>query len=380
MSGRPPLSPYEALLNRAIESAHPYGASLELTYACNLACRYCYNPVARKNQPRKAPPPPPTEPPLSFEEIVDLLDQMKAMGILYLTLTGGEALLHPRFFDVAKEARARAFALRVFTNGVAITAEVARRLRDLRVYCVEMSLHGADAETAEALTQVKDSFRRQMEALEHLKAQGIRVYLKVVVTRVVEHQLREIRAIGDRFGYPVYFDPVLTVSDDGDPYPLELMASEEAIASLYREEGLNVGNSPFEREGGEYNCTVGTGMFHVTPYGDVQPCTQWKQAVGNVRRAPLKEIWETSPLLQQVRKVNRTLPQEIRRTVEDHAYCFSCPGLSLLRTGDPLKVDDQYLRLARIRRLVAQERPATAPASPGRAKDGADLDKEPPLP
>ncbi|MGC8762453.1 MAG: radical SAM protein [Acidobacteriota bacterium] len=364
MARRPPLTPYQDLLNRAIESAHPYSASLELTYTCNLACRYCYNPVARKNQPRRTPPPPPPGPPLSFEEYLDLLDQMREMGILFLTFTGGEALLHPRFWDLAREARKRAFALRIFTNGVAITEETARRLRELAPFCIEMSLHGADAETAEALTQVAGSFDRQVKALGYLRAQGLRVYLKVVVTRLVEHQLQEIRELGQRFGYPVYFDPVLTASDDGDPFPLELMASDEAIASLYRREGLNIGNSPFEREGGEYNCTVGTGMFHVTPYGDVQPCTQWKQAVGNVRKARLKEIWETSPLLKKVREANRAVPGAIRRSTEDHAFCFSCPGLSQLRTGDPLQVEDQYLRIARIRRRVAEEERRGGPAKP----------------
>lgn len=343
------------LLNRAIEAAHPYNASIELTYTCNLACRFCYNPVQRKNQPRAIPPPEPKAPPLSFEEIVGLLDQLREMNVLYLTLTGGEALLHPRFWEIAEEAKARSFALRIFTNGIGITEAVADRLAVLGPHCLEISLHGATPETAEALAQVKGSFDRQMKALELLRARGLRVYLKVVVTRLVESELSAIQAIGDRFGYPVYFDPVLTLSDDGHEYPLDLRASDEALASLYRQEGLNIGNSPFEREPGQYNCTVGTGMMHITPYGDVQPCTQWKQSVGNVREKPIREIWETSPLLQRVREVNRAVPAHIQGTVEDHAYCFSCPGLSQLRTGDPMQVDDQYLRIAKIRSSVAKE-------------------------
>ncbi|MEW5765449.1 MAG: radical SAM/SPASM domain-containing protein [Acidobacteriota bacterium] len=343
------------ILNRAIESAHPYNASIELTYTCNLACRFCYNPVQRKNQARTAPPPEPKAPPLSFEEIVGVMDQLKEMNVLYLTLTGGEALLHPRFWDIAREAKARSFAIRVFTNGAGITEAVADRLAELGPYCIEMSLHGANPETAEALTQVKGSFDRQMKALGYLSARGLRVFLKVVVTRLVEKELKDLKAIGDRFGYPVYFDPVLTISDDGQQYPLDLTASDEALASLYRQDGINIGNSPFDREPGEYNCTVGTGMMHITPYGDVQPCTQWKQPVGNVRQAPLRQIWETSPLLMKIREINRAVPGHIRETVEEHAYCFSCPGLSQLRTGDPMRVDDQYLRIAKIRRAVARE-------------------------
>ncbi len=353
------------ILNRAIESAHPYNASIELTYTCNLACRFCYNPVQRKNQARTAPPPEPKAPPLSFEEIVGVMDQLKEMNVLYLTLTGGEALLHPRFWDIAREAKARSFAIRVFTNGAGITEAVADRLAELGPYCIEMSLHGAKPETAEALTQVKGSFHRQMKALEFLRARDLRVYLKVVVTRLVEGELADLKAIGERFGYPVYFDPVLTISDDGQDYPMALAASDEALGGLYRQDGINIGNSPFDREPGEYNCTVGTGMMHITPYGDVQPCTQWKQAVGNVREAPIRQIWETSPLLKRVREVNRAVPAHIRETVEDHAYCFSCPGLSQLKTGDPMRVDDQYLRIARIRRAVAREGEAVGA---GRAK------------
>jgi radical SAM protein with 4Fe4S-binding SPASM domain len=348
-------SPLAELLGKAIHSAHPIFASIELTYACNLACRFCYNPVQRKNQQRKEPPPAPGSPPLTFDEIVDVLDQLKAMGVLYLTLTGGEAIVHPRFWDIAGAAKERSFAIRVFTNGASITESTADRLAELAPYCIEISLHGADSSTAEALTQSKGSFERQMKALILLKERGLRVYLKCVVTRLVEDQLEQIKAIGDRFDFPVFFDPVLTISDDGEVYPLELMASDEAIRLLYSTSGLNIGNSPFEREPGEFNCTVGTGTIHITPRGDVQPCTQWKESIGNVRDHRIADIWQNSPLLEKVREVNRNLPGAITRTVDDHAFCFSCPGLSQLRSGDPMRPDGQYLRIARIRRRVAEE-------------------------
>ena len=347
-------TPLSSLFGRAVAKAHPLYASIELTYTCNLACRFCYNPVQRKNQPRTSPPPSPTGELLRFEEIVDLLDQLREMGVLYLTLTGGEPILHPDFWAIARAAKERSFALRIFTNGASLTEASVARLAELGPYCLELSLHGATAATAEALTQVKGSFDRQMRALGWLKERGLRVYLKVAVTRLVESELEALKTIGERFGYPVYFDPVLTPSDDGQEYPLDLRASDEAIRRLYSASGLNIGNSPFEREPGQYNCSVGTGTLHVTPYGDVQPCVQWKQAIGNVRERGILSIWEESALLQEVRAVSRRLPGVIAATVEEHAYCFSCPGLSRLRTGDPLRPDEQYLRIAKIRHEVAE--------------------------
>jgi mycofactocin biosynthetic radical S-adenosylmethionine protein MftC len=343
------------LYDQAFRARHPIFASIELTYTCNLACYFCYNPVQRKAQHRAIPVAERQDRPLSFEEMVDVLDQLRDLGVLYLTLTGGEPLLHPRFWDIAQAAKDRSFAIRIFSNGASITEDVADRLRALTPNCLEISIHGARDETAEALTQVKGSFQRQLKALALLRERDVRVFLKCVVTKLVENELAEIKAMADRFGYPIYFDPVLTISDDRQLYPLELRASDEGIASLYRRSGINIGNSPFEREPGEFNCSVGTGVLHITPYGDILPCVQWKQPVGNVRQSRILHIWNTSPLLLAAREASIKSAQALHDTVEEHAFCAHCPGLSQLRTGDPLRPDEQYVRVAKIRAATAKE-------------------------
>jgi radical SAM protein with 4Fe4S-binding SPASM domain len=348
-------SPLKELFDKATRLHHPLSASFELTYACNLACRFCYNPVQRPNQTRTVPPAATHAAPLHFEEIVDLFDQLRAMGVLYLTLTGGEPMIHPRFWDVAAAAKERSFAIRVFTNGTLIDPKAADQLAELAPYCIELSIHGACAASAEALNHTPGSHEAQLRALELLKDRGVRVFIKCVVTKLVENELEAIHAIGQRFGIAAYFDPVLTPSDDGQAYPLELAASEETLLRLYSSKTLNVGNSPFQREPGQYNCSVGTGILHVTPFGDVQPCVQWKQAIGNLREKPLRKMWEESELLQKVREASLAAPAMLQQTVEDHAFCMHCPGLSQLRSGDPLQPEEQYMRLARIRRRAAQE-------------------------
>ncbi len=353
-------TPLSLLMGRAVRASRPVYATLELTYTCNFACRFCYNPVERRNQRRTKPLPKPDLKPLAFEEILGVLDQLREMGVLYLTLTGGEPLTHPRFWDIAYAAKARSFAVRVFSNAALITEAVADRFHDLAPYCLEISVHGAKDETAEALNQVKGSHQALLRALGHLSARNIRVYLKCVVTRLVQDELSEIKALGDRFGYPVFFDPVLTISDDGEEYPLDLQASDEVLRKLYLADGLNIGNSPFQREPGDLNCTVAAGTIHITPGGEIQPCTQWKQAVGNVRERPIQETWATSPILEEARKVSREMPELIRQGTDHHAFCHHCPGLSLLRYGDARRLEDQYVRVARIRAGVAAEEAAKA--------------------
>jgi radical SAM protein with 4Fe4S-binding SPASM domain len=350
-------SPLAILIGRATMKSRPLFASLELTYVCNLHCYFCYNPVQRKNQNRINAAVAQPRDPLSYEETVQILDQLKEMGVLYLTLTGGEPMLHPRFWDIAREAKARAFAMRVFSNGIIINETVADRLAELCPYCLEISIHGATDATAEALNKVPGSHQRLLKALGLLKERDIRVYLKCSVTKLVENELEQIQAIADSFGYPLYLDPVLTLSDDGEAYPLELQASDEALRRLYSSPVFHIGVSPFERKDGQPNCSVAMGTMNIDPFGNVSPCIQWKESVGNLRDQPLERIWTSSLELEKIRDINRRMNEFLEKT-PDRAFCGHCPGLSQLRYGDPTRPEEQYLRMARIRKEVFGEQQA----------------------
>jgi radical SAM protein with 4Fe4S-binding SPASM domain len=326
-------------------------ASVELTYDCNLHCLYCYNPVVRKGQTDEARRIP-EDRPLSFDEILRLLDQLRDMGILYLTLTGGEPLLHPQFWEIALEAKRRAFALRVFTNATLIGEAEADRFRDLCPNSLEISIHGATAATAQALNQVPGSHAKFLHALDLLRERGMRVFLKCIVTRLLEGEVEEIQAIGDRLGFPVYFDAVLSISDDGLDYPLRLQASDEALRRIYGSPRFLVGLSPFDRPAGQPGCGVASGALHVDPFGNLYPCIQWRERLGNFREKTVREIWETAPQLDEIRRISRQVPEALHDAAPDHAFCQHCPGLSKVRYGDPLRPDDQHLRVARIRREV----------------------------
>ena len=91
-------TPSARLKRIAIERAQPLAASLELTYRCNWRCVFCYNP--RHHDQRG----------LSGAEWIGVLDELRALGTLYVSLTGGEPLTHPEFFAIARGVRERAFA------------------------------------------------------------------------------------------------------------------------------------------------------------------------------------------------------------------------------------------------------------------------------
>ena len=76
------------LQERALRRAQPLSALLELTYACNWRCVFCYNP--RHHDKRR----------LDGDEWRVVIDDLRELGTLNVTLTGGEPLTHPQAFEV----------------------------------------------------------------------------------------------------------------------------------------------------------------------------------------------------------------------------------------------------------------------------------------
>jgi radical SAM protein with 4Fe4S-binding SPASM domain len=120
----------------------PAEVQLEVTGACNLACRMClvrYRPKLGKAQGA-----------MSFErfrEIVDALPDLRR-----LTLQGlGEPLLAPRIVDMVAYAAGRGVEVGFNTNGMLLTPARARALIEAGLGWLHVSLDGASAATYESI-------------------------------------------------------------------------------------------------------------------------------------------------------------------------------------------------------------------------------------
>jgi AdoMet-dependent heme synthase len=315
----------------ALERAQPLSASLELTYRCNWRCVFCYNP--RHHDLRG----------LGGDEWLTVLDDLRVLGTLYVTLTGGEALTHPDFVRIARGVRERSFALRILTNGSLITDTLADEIQALRPMGVEMSLHGAQAETHDRTTGTPGSFDAMLRGLERLRVRGVGLVLKTPLTRLNESEMEGMQAIAEARGVPWRVDSALSPRDDGDMSPLAYRASPEGVERMFRT--LQAGGQlPHEeRAAGGTNCGLGRTTLAVDPEGDVFPCLQWRKApLGNVRKTPLRELWTGSSERLAAASVARAANDRMVETGGALASFPFCPALALQRTGDPLRPDDDH--------------------------------------
>jgi MoaA/NifB/PqqE/SkfB family radical SAM enzyme len=316
---------------RAFALSQPLSALLELTYRCNWRCVFCYNP--RHKDLRG----------LAASDWERILSELRALGTMTVTLTGGEPLTHPEFFEIAGSARNKGFAIRIFTNGSLINEERADRIAALLPTAVELSLHGSTPEVHDAATQKPGSFHALLRGVELLVSRGVRCVLKTPLTRLNEHQIEEMIGLASQSRVPYRMDPSITPRDDGNTTPLGYAMSPEGLRRFMKM-SLNSGAlKSVNREEGGSNCGLGRSTLAIDPEGNVYPCAQWRhQALGNVREMSLPDMWKSSVVRKEAASIAVQANDMLMNSGDELSSFNFCPALAFQETGDPLTPDESF--------------------------------------
>jgi radical SAM protein with 4Fe4S-binding SPASM domain len=307
----------------------PVNAIWELTLRCDLACRHCSS-RAGKARPDE----------LTTKEALDAVDQMADLGVLEVTLIGGEAYLHEGWPEIVRHIRRRGMECTMVTGGRGMTKERARIAAESGVMSMSVSIDGTAA-THDALRGLAGSHASAMEAMANLAEAGVQVSANTQIGRRNRRELRaifeEIAAAGAHSwqlqitvaGGRVTDDPTLLL----EPYHLiEVMPSVARLKPRAKELDVRIwpGNNlgyygPFEallREehpnGRKGSCGAGRYLLGVEANGAIKGCPSLPTAAytgGNLRDASLRDIWERG--------------EPVRFTRQDRAgelwgYCASC--------------------------------------------------------
>lgn len=329
---------FGALVKKAWQKNLLLTAHLELTYACNLDCFFCYNDRARQGDV------------LTLEEWKALVDDLARMQVLNLVLSGGEPTVYPGFFSLGAHARQRGFVVRVKSNGHTLRGELLERmLAEVDPFIIEVSLHGASAATHDRQTRVAGSFDRLLENLRAARGR-VRLQLNAPLTAYNEHEVEEMIALARTLDVPLRIDPEVTPRDDGSNEPLTIAASAEGLARYMRAmlQPASPGEGPAPaietpcNVEGEKHCGAGSASILIDPWGDVLPCVQWRRVMGNVRAQPIARLWE-SGVFEDVR---RSLV-EVKHALGGHGD--HCPGIAEALTGCLTGISEQAARRKSVR-------------------------------
>ncbi len=311
---------------KALRMGVPISVQLDLTYRCNERCIHCYLDHDDHGE-------------MNTAEILDLLDQLAAAGVFFLTISGGEILMRQDFFEILEYARKLMFCVKLKTNGVMIREEQAARLARAAIDSVQISIYSHKAEVHDAITKLPGSLKRSVAAAKLLRRHGVRVFFADVLMKQNAADYHGVRELARETDAIFHLDPTVTPMMDGDRGVLDLNVDAKALREVFLDEGL-VGNAtefcapptgPLGHEDAMETlpCSAGHTACYVSPYGDVYPCVQFPLPTGNVRKSKFLDIWKHSPEMNEVRSI--TLGDLGTCSSCSHSgSCTRCPGLAYM--------------------------------------------------
>lgn len=323
-----PESVSDRIWRIAYETCTPLGATVEITLRCNLRCVHCYNfdralPYPKERAGRE----------LGADEIRSVLDQLAALGCLFVAFTGGEALLHPQLDDFIRHARKRRFAVRVKSNGTLLGRERVARLVDAGAIGVDVSLYGASPATHDAFTLDPGSFERTVQGIENARDAGMLVKVSICLVKDNAHETEAMLRLVGSLGVRAGIDPHVTSRYDGTRDPLDRRLDRETLEAVYRGPLRFLLRPPECNPDLAPQCGCARSVIGIAATGDVYPCIGAPIPAGNVRQAPLARIWETSPEFLRIRSL-RPDDFPVCKPCPDRPFCRRSSGAVYVVTGD----------------------------------------------
>jgi MoaA/NifB/PqqE/SkfB family radical SAM enzyme len=157
----------------------PLYVAWQITNECNLACLHCIE----ESGPGKA-----FKDELDDAAVFSVLEQLMDESVPYLSFSGGEPMVHRRFFDMVEYACSRGADLKIETNGHFLTTAHCERLASLGVKAVQVSLDGASRETFNRM-RVLGEFGTAIDGIRNLRAAGVPIEINYSPTRFNVHEI-----------------------------------------------------------------------------------------------------------------------------------------------------------------------------------------------
>ncbi|MBR4616189.1 MAG: radical SAM protein [Kiritimatiellae bacterium] len=304
-----------------------WSAGLELTWRCNARCRHCYLDIPEEQTAIDE---------LSVAEWLSVIDQLSRMGCMNVLVTGGEPTLHSAFLPVCERIVNRGMLCDIYTNGIDIPDAMFGALCKLPFNSVSVSLYSGTDAFHDEVTGIPGSFRRTLDTILRFKEAGAAVYAKAPMFHGHLDDFFAAKELGERLGFSVTPSNILVPGHSGSSRNGLMLDAGEYRSFLERETTPDAGEdiaSARERRASEPICQAGLTTLCVSPAGEVRPCNSFSAVCGNVREAPLSQIWRTVDIFRRLRSLRRRDVSPRCSQCKDIAYCTVCPGASWSESG-----------------------------------------------
>ncbi|MBO9598196.1 MAG: TIGR04053 family radical SAM/SPASM domain-containing protein [Cohnella sp.] len=341
-------------------NVNPFIVIWEVTRACALKCLHCRAEAQYRADPRQ----------LSFEEGIKLIDTIAEMDNPLFVFTGGDPLMRPDLFDLARYAiEEKKLSVSMTPSATPkVTRDAIRKAKEVGLSRWAFSLDGSRAEIHDHFRGTKGSYDLTMRGIEYL--QELRIPIQVNTT-VSQYNLRDLEAIAEKvkeMGAVLWSLFFLVPTGRGMEKDMISPRQHEEVmkwlcqvqrrmpygvkateAPHYRrvflQESRRASTEP-EQENAKRadmlgrahkGVNDGDGFVFISHVGDVYPSGFLPVRCGSVRERPLTDIYRHSPIMKELR--DKSLLKGKCGACEFKAVCGGSRARAYAVTGDYLESD-----------------------------------------
>lgn len=312
---------------------YPVLSEIAVTYRCNLACTFCYagcgtpdaspgNASVERHRnrwkfwrewrrwKRRHPRRDPVAEEMTAREVFRVIDQIALVGkVPSVSFTGGECTLRRELPEFIARARGHGMRVNIITNGVTCSSRAhVNRLVAAGLTSAQVSLEGPTAAVHEALTQRRGSFEKSVRGIVHLRDAGVHVHTNTTICEENADHLTGIIDLAKSLDLPhVSMNHIIPTGTPNLPRHEQIKVSYTRVGEYVlraKNHADRVGIdfhwysptpfcifNPIAHGLGNKGCAACDGLIHVSPSGEVLPCSSFARGVGNLLEEGLERVW-----------------------------------------------------------------------------------------
>jgi radical SAM protein with 4Fe4S-binding SPASM domain len=233
---------------------------------------------------------------------------------------------------ISKEDYEKGLRMCMATNGMLVTDEIARRMKESGIKMVSLSLDGSTAAVHDNFRNVKGAFDGVMNAARVFRENGVSFLINSSFTRRNQEEIPRVYELAKEIGATAWYMFMIVPTGRGEDIMDELISKEDyekllnwhydmekdehdilvrptCAPSYYRvlRQRAREDGGGFERRnlkfstGGSKGCLAGQLICLIDVDGNVLPCSYFPRPAGNIRKQSFKDIWENSELFRDLR-------------------------------------------------------------------------------
>ena len=333
----------------------------ELTGSCNLFCAHCRGSATSDS----------CENELTTQECFHLIDQIIEIGRPIIILTGGEPLMRPDIWEVAAYAKSQGLRVVMGTNGTLITEEIARKLKEIPVSRLGISLDFPTAGLQDDFRGQKGAFEAAVTGISHARKTGIEIQINSTISKLNVHYLDDLLTLSLDMGAVAFHPFFLVPTGRGkalESVELPPEQYEQTLNWIYdkqvelgdriffkptdaphylrvvKQRQKQEGQTTPEPTAGRHptnaitrGCLAGTGFCFISSQGKVKGCGYLDVVAGDIRKNSFAEVWKGSPLFQNLRNLVNLKGK--CGACEYKRICGGCRARAYEATGDYMEAE-----------------------------------------